>query len=75
MNHAIKLHHQYLETIKAAAPEGDWTLQDMFQPIPTFFAEHGARKGGNVLGLERFDDNFIRMFPFSPTLASKLPLD
>ena len=57
MEKAIELHHQYLERLKAADIKGNWTLQDMFQPVPTFFAEHGEEKGGNVLGLGRFTDN------------------
>lgn len=63
MEKAIELHHEYLEVMKAAGINGDWTLQDMFQPVPTFFAENGQEKGGNVLGLERFDDNLQRTSP------------
>lgn len=70
MEKAIEMHHEYLETIKAADVEGDWTIQNMFQPIPTFFAEHAARKGGNVLGLERFNDNLIRKLPVAMTSRS-----
>jgi hypothetical protein len=60
MEHAIKMHNDYLATLKEADIEGDFTIQDMFQPIPTFFAENGIEKGGNMLGLDRFEDNLIR---------------
>jgi hypothetical protein len=60
MEEAIRMHHEYLETIKAADIAGNWTIQTMFQPIPSFFSEHSVEKGGNMLGLERFDDNLIR---------------
>ncbi|CAK1358537.1 Bifunctional solanapyrone synthase [Cercospora beticola] len=33
-----------------------WTL---YQPIPTIFAKHGLEKGGNVMGLDRYDDTLI----------------
>jgi hypothetical protein len=67
MEKSIEMHHQYLEEMKTMGINGNWTLQDMFQPIPTFFAEHGKEKGGNVLGLDRFDDNLQRKLsiPFS----------
>jgi hypothetical protein len=70
MEKAISMHHEYLETMKSAGINGDWTLQDMFQPVPTFFAQHGIEKGGNVLGLERFDDNLQRK-PSFPSLPLK----
>lgn len=60
MEKAIEMHHEYLEVLKDAGIKGNWTLQDMFQPIPTFFGEIGVKKGGNVLGLDRFDDNLQR---------------
>jgi hypothetical protein len=67
MEHAIKMHNDYLATLKEADIEGDFTIQDMFQPIPTFFAENGIEKGGNMLGLDRFEDNLIRKhFPSHP---------
>lgn len=62
MEKAIELHHEYLEVMLNSDIKGNWTLQDMFQPVPAFFAEHGQEKGGNVLGLERFDDNLQRKF-------------
>jgi hypothetical protein len=32
----------------------------IIQPWPTLFADHSQERGGNVLGLERFDDNLFR---------------
>lgn len=57
MEKAIELHHEYLEVLKAADIKGNWTIQDMLQPLPKLFGEHGIEKGGNMLSLDRFDDN------------------
>jgi hypothetical protein len=74
MEHAIKMHNDYLATLKEADIEGDFTIQDMIQPIPKFFADHGIEKGGNMLGLDRFDDNLIRKHPFPFPFPLSLPL-
>ena len=37
----------------------DFKVLTLYQPIPTLFAEHGKAKGGNVLGLDRFNENLI----------------
>lgn len=34
-----------------------------FQPLPRLFTEHSLEKGGNVLGLDRYEDNNISNFP------------
>lgn len=36
-------------------------MDTIIQPWPKLFAQHSVEKGGNVLGLERFDENLIRM--------------
>ncbi|EXJ79874.1 hypothetical protein A1O3_08159 [Capronia epimyces CBS 606.96] len=42
-----------------ARPHGNFTVQTLFQPIPTIFSKHSVEKGGNVLGLDRFTDNLM----------------
>jgi len=59
---AIDMHNDYVEKIKASAATGNWTLQDMFQPLPSLFAKHSVEKGGNMLGLDRFNETLVRMY-------------
>ncbi|KAK5087911.1 hypothetical protein LTR05_002127 [Lithohypha guttulata] len=56
---AIQMHNSYVELIKASEAAGNWTLQDMFQPLPAIFAKHSVEMGGNMLGLDRFDENLV----------------
>jgi len=56
---AIDIHNTVVEKLKAKNPSGNWTVQDMVQPIPTIFAKHSDEKGGNMLGLDRFTDNLV----------------
>lgn len=56
---AIEMHNNYVEKIKASAATGNWTLQDMFQPLPSLFAKHSVEKGGNMLGLDRFNETLV----------------
>lgn len=58
---AIELHNHYVEIIKASEATGNWTLQDMFQPLPTLFAKHSVEKGGNMMGLDRFNETLVCM--------------
>lgn len=34
-------------------------LYSLYQPIPILFAKHGLERGGNVLGLDRFNNSLI----------------
>lgn len=42
----------------------DFKVLALYQPVPTLFAEHGKAKGGNVLGLDRFDETLIMYEPY-----------
>ncbi|KAF2164260.1 hypothetical protein M409DRAFT_25603 [Zasmidium cellare ATCC 36951] len=56
-----KAHEAFLkvtETLTADA-KGDYGFYCLYQPIPTLFAKHGLDKGGNVLGLDRFNETLI----------------
>jgi len=56
----------------AKKPTGNWTVQDMVQPIPTIFTKHSVEKGGNMLGLDRFTDNLVRTYyPIPPVLGMR----
>lgn len=59
--------HELFKTVIAHLEEhatGDWNLYTLYQPIPTVFAKHGKEKGGNVLGLDRFDETLIMYEPY-----------
>lgn len=50
---------QFVEDFKAQSPDGDFYVHGIFQSIPTLFAEHSVAKGGNMLGLDRVQDNAV----------------
>lgn len=56
---AIELHNTYVGIINSSAATGNWTLQDMFQPLPALFAKHSVAKGGNMMGLDRFNETLV----------------
>ncbi|CAG7942319.1 unnamed protein product [Penicillium salamii] len=60
LEQTVKIHNSVIEKAKAAAKSKDWTVDTIIQPWPTLFAEHSQKRGGNVLGLERFDENLFR---------------
>lgn len=45
-------HAEYVEKMKAAAPDSDFRVLLLFQPITQPMVKHSAESGGNVLGLE-----------------------
>lgn len=61
-----KAHETFLKVTEKLSTEahGDYGLYLLYQPIPTLFAEHGLEKGGNVLGLDRFNDTQILLEPY-----------
>ncbi|KAK4498651.1 hypothetical protein PRZ48_009161 [Zasmidium cellare] len=58
MNKAHEAFLKVTETLTADAT-GDYGLYCLYQPIPTLFTKHGLDKGGNVLGLDRFNETLI----------------
>lgn len=53
-------HAQFVDDSLAQFPDGDIVTQCRFQPVPTVFGERGAaRRGGNVLGLDRLPGNAV----------------
>ncbi|RYP25343.1 hypothetical protein DL767_008438 [Monosporascus sp. MG133] len=45
-------HKDYVGEMKADAPESDFNILIMFQPVTQSIVNHSVRSGGNVLGLE-----------------------
>ncbi|KAF4971252.1 hypothetical protein FSARC_1874 [Fusarium sarcochroum] len=56
---AAKLHATFVSELLAEIPTTDVGTQNIFQPIPRFFADIGLEKGGNVLGLDRNKGNSL----------------
>jgi len=54
---AIDIYGSLAERLSSAS--GEWSMNVMFQPIPTLFSEHSVKKGGNVLGLDRATENLV----------------
>ncbi|ORY68841.1 uncharacterized protein BCR38DRAFT_424481 [Pseudomassariella vexata] len=49
---ASELHDQLVEDLKVIAPDGDFTTQCLFQPLPKLFGQRVTEAGGNVMGVE-----------------------
>ncbi|RAL07236.1 FAD-binding oxidoreductase [Aspergillus homomorphus CBS 101889] len=58
---AIELHNNNIEKAKAAAKSVSWAMDTIIQPWPKLFWEHTVVNGGNVLGLDRFDENLVQV--------------
>lgn len=61
-----RAHESFLKAsdkLKAEA-RGNYSLYTLYQPIPKIFSKHSKDKGGNVLGLDRFDDTLILYEPY-----------
>lgn len=59
MRYCIEQHNNLVEELKATlGPKNFRTILD-FQPFPSYFADIGVEKGGNMLGLERDSRNKI----------------
>ncbi|KAI1408056.1 FAD-binding domain-containing protein [Hypoxylon sp. FL1857] len=56
---AVELHHNLVEEMKVESSDGDFETQCFFQPFPAIIARHGAERGGNILGIDRNNDNAI----------------
>ena len=65
----VELHDTMVNEWKAETSDPDFITQCVFQSIPTFFAQHSIKKGGNMLGLERLNENFV-MLPFKIAVKS-----
>lgn len=56
-----KAHELWLATVDKLKAEarGSWKAFQLYQPIPPTFGTRSVENGGNVLGLERFDETLI----------------
>ena len=60
MKRTIDIHNRMIEEAKAGAKGDDYTMFTMIQPWPKLFTDHSTEQGGNVLGLDRFNENLFR---------------
>ncbi|CAI6269471.1 unnamed protein product [Periconia digitata] len=59
MRYCVEQHEKLIEDLKKVLGPNEFaTIQD-FQPFPSYFADIGVQKGGNMLGLERSSRNKI----------------
>lgn len=48
---ASELHDQLVQDLTVLIPEGDFTTQCAFHPLPKLFAQHSVEAGGNAMGV------------------------
>lgn len=48
---ASELHDQLVQDLMVIAPEGDFTTQCAFHPLPKLFGQRSVEAGGNVMGV------------------------
>lgn len=63
MKRTIDIHNRMIEEAKAGAKGDDYTMSTMIQPWSKLFTDHSTEQGGNMLGLDRFDENLFRKSP------------
>ena len=63
MKRTVDIHNRMIEEAKAGAKGDDYTMFTMIQPWPKLFTDHSTEQGGNMLGLDRFDQNLFRKLP------------
>lgn len=52
MDFIERKHREYVDQMKAAAPDSDFNVLVQFQPVSESIVSHAQQYGGNVLGLE-----------------------
>ncbi|KAJ4390925.1 hypothetical protein N0V93_004524 [Gnomoniopsis smithogilvyi] len=59
LTRASELHDQLVQDLLVLIPEGDFTTQCAFHPLPKVFSQHSVNAGGNVMGIERNEHDGI----------------
>jgi hypothetical protein len=55
---AHEIYMDVLSTLKASAT-GDWSIYTLYQPFPPVYWKDSVKRGGNMLGLERFNEQVL----------------
>jgi hypothetical protein len=53
------MHDELTTQLSTLMPSQTFMTSCIFQPMPTLFAQHSKRRGGNVLGLDQVEDNAL----------------
>ncbi|KAI8934042.1 hypothetical protein NX059_008810 [Plenodomus lindquistii] len=61
MNEAHLIYLDVVSNLKVKAT-GDWSIYALYQPLPPAYWRASASRGGNVLGLERFDGQVLCLY-------------
>ncbi|KAF3013036.1 hypothetical protein E8E14_009484 [Neopestalotiopsis sp. 37M] len=72
MQKTVELHTILMDEMKTIAGDDGFTSMCMLQPLPASLGRHAAAKGGNVLGLERVEENAILLLATLGTTDSSL---
>ncbi|KAI0468966.1 FAD-binding domain-containing protein [Xylaria cf. heliscus] len=56
---AVELHGKLVEEMKAESSDGDFETQCFFQPLPAVIGQHGHERGGNILGVDKQEENAV----------------
>ncbi|KAJ5496919.1 FAD-binding type 2 [Penicillium fimorum] len=57
----VDIHNRMIEEARGSAKGNDYTMFTMIQPWPKLFTDHSIKQGGNMLGLDRFDENLFQV--------------
>jgi hypothetical protein len=58
-HYIVELHEQLVQEWRTENSDPEFSTQCFFQSIPTIFSEHSKAQGGNVLGLDRLEENAV----------------
>lgn len=58
MSRAHEIYLEVLANLKVKAT-GEWGIYTLYQPLPPAYWKDSAAKGGNILGLERFNNQVL----------------
>ncbi|KAF3042865.1 hypothetical protein E8E12_000806 [Didymella heteroderae] len=61
MTEAHKIYMEVLANLKAKAT-GEWQIYVLYQPLPPAYWKDSVARGGNVLGLERFNNQVLCLY-------------
>ncbi|KAJ8131960.1 hypothetical protein O1611_g1667 [Lasiodiplodia mahajangana] len=56
---AVELHRKLVEEMKMESSDGDFETQCFFQPLPAVIGRHGRARGGNILGVDKQEENAV----------------
>lgn len=59
-----KAHEIYLDILAGlkAKAKGDWGIYTLYQPLPPAYWRQSEERGGNALGLERFNNQVLCLY-------------